>query len=212
MKVAVTPFARGLRVAGTMELSGNNQTLRQSRAQAIARGTAQYFDGWDELEPGSNGREPEELWVGQAPLTPDGLPILDRAPLREPLHRDRALHARHHPGPGIRQGPGRLRAVRPTTRTTRAVPLAALCLNELTRLAAVVRGGDLRAGGRGGAIRDIRHPRSAHAFRSGSALRSNRYRPTPSGGTPWRRPPRHNTNRSRGTTCSTGRSGSPGSP
>ena len=79
IKVAVTPFARGLRVAGTMELSGNNQTLRQSRAQAIARGTAQYFDGWDELEPGSNGREPEELWVGRRPLTPDGLPILDRA-------------------------------------------------------------------------------------------------------------------------------------
>ena len=78
IKVAVTPFARGLRVAGTMELSGNNETLRRSRAQAIARGTAQYFDGWDELEPGSNGREPEELWVGRRPLTPDGLPILDR--------------------------------------------------------------------------------------------------------------------------------------
>ncbi len=78
IKVAVTPFARGLRVAGTMELSGNNETLRRSRAQAIARGTARYFDGWDELEPGSNGREPEELWVGRRPLTPDGLPILDR--------------------------------------------------------------------------------------------------------------------------------------
>jgi D-amino-acid dehydrogenase len=78
IKVAVTPFARGLRVAGTMELSGNNETLRRSRAQAIARGTAPYFDGWDELEPGSNGRDPEELWVGRRPLTPDGLPILDR--------------------------------------------------------------------------------------------------------------------------------------
>lgn len=78
IKVAVTPFARGLRIAGTMELSGNNDTLRQSRAQAIARGTAQYFDGWDELEPDSSGREPEELWVGRRPLTPDGLPILDR--------------------------------------------------------------------------------------------------------------------------------------
>lgn len=78
IKVAVTPFVRGLRVAGTMELSGNNETLRRSRAQAIVRGTAPYFDGWDELEPGSNGRDPEELWVGRRPLTPDGLPILDR--------------------------------------------------------------------------------------------------------------------------------------
>jgi D-amino-acid dehydrogenase len=30
IKVAVTPFPRGLRVAGTMELSGNNETLRPS--------------------------------------------------------------------------------------------------------------------------------------------------------------------------------------
>jgi len=79
IKVAVTPFARGLRVAGTMELSGNNETLRRSRARAIARGAARYFDGWSELAPGSNGQEPEELWVGRRPLTPDGLPILDRA-------------------------------------------------------------------------------------------------------------------------------------
>ena len=78
-RLAVTPFARGLRVAGTMELSGNNDVLRASRARAIARGTAQYFGGWDDLEPGSPaGPEPEELWVGRRPLTPDGLPILDR--------------------------------------------------------------------------------------------------------------------------------------
>jgi glycine/D-amino acid oxidase-like deaminating enzyme len=78
IKVAATPLARGLRVAGTMELSGNNETLHQSRARAIARITAHYFGGWDELEPGSNGQQPEELWVGRRPLTPDGLPILDR--------------------------------------------------------------------------------------------------------------------------------------
>jgi glycine/D-amino acid oxidase-like deaminating enzyme len=69
-----------------MELRGNNETLRTSRAQAIARGTAQYFDGWHELQPGSNGREPEELWVGRRPLTPDGLPILDRAEPDENLY------------------------------------------------------------------------------------------------------------------------------
>ena len=61
-----------------MELSGNNEILRTSRARAIARGTAQYFDGWEELAQDSTGAEPEELWVGRRPLTPDGLPILDR--------------------------------------------------------------------------------------------------------------------------------------
>jgi D-amino-acid dehydrogenase len=91
IKVAVTPFPRGLRVAGTMELSGNNETLRRSRARAIARGTAEYFTGWDDLggpdgEPdGEPGGEPEELWVGRRPLTPDGLPILDRVPPFENL-------------------------------------------------------------------------------------------------------------------------------
>ena len=78
IKVAVTPFARGLRIAGTMELSGNNETLRRSRARAIAYGAAQYFDGWDNLQADSDDHEPEELWVGRRPLTPDGLPILDR--------------------------------------------------------------------------------------------------------------------------------------
>jgi len=61
IKVTLTPFARGLRIAGTMELSGNNETVRRSRARAIARGTAQYFDGWDELEPDSTGHLREEL-------------------------------------------------------------------------------------------------------------------------------------------------------
>jgi hypothetical protein len=45
-----------------MELSGNNEALRRSRAAAIARGAAQYLSGWDELD-GAAG-EPEELWVG----------------------------------------------------------------------------------------------------------------------------------------------------
>jgi D-amino-acid dehydrogenase len=61
-----------------MELSGDNEVVRMSRARAIAGGTARYFDGWDDLGPGSTGPEPEELWVGRRPLTPDGLPILDR--------------------------------------------------------------------------------------------------------------------------------------
>ena len=77
-KVALTPFSRGLRVAGTMELSGDNEVLRRSRVAAIARSAAQYFDGWHELAGGSSGSGQAELWVGRRPLTPDGLPVLDR--------------------------------------------------------------------------------------------------------------------------------------
>src|SRR5262249_59661164 len=61
IKVAVTPFARGLRVAGTMELSGNNDTVHRSRADAIARVTAQYFSGWDDCDGNGNDRKPAEL-------------------------------------------------------------------------------------------------------------------------------------------------------
>jgi glycine/D-amino acid oxidase-like deaminating enzyme len=102
IKVAVTPFPRGMRVAGTMELSGNNETLRRSRAAAIARGTAHYFDGWDELDGNGNGngREPEELWVGRRPLTPDGLPVLDRV---DPF--DNLYVATGHSMLGITLGP-----------------------------------------------------------------------------------------------------------
>jgi D-amino-acid dehydrogenase len=101
IKVAVTPLPRGLRVAGTMELSGNNEILRRSRARAIARGAAPYFDGWDDLEPGSPGPgEPEELWVGRRPLTPDGLPILDRV---EPF--ENLFVATGHSMLGITLGP-----------------------------------------------------------------------------------------------------------
>ena len=78
VSIAITPFPRGLRVAGTMELSGNNEVLRRSRTEAIARGAAQYFDGWDDLDGTGPDAEMEELWVGRRPLTPDGLPILDR--------------------------------------------------------------------------------------------------------------------------------------
>jgi D-amino-acid dehydrogenase len=106
IKVAVTPFPRGLRVAGTMELSGNNETLRRSRAAAIARGAAQYIDGWDELDGNGNAGGPEELWVGRRPLTPDGLPVLDRV---DPF--DNLYVATGHSMLGVTLGPASGRAL-----------------------------------------------------------------------------------------------------
>lgn len=106
IKVAVTPFPQGLRVAGTMELSGNNETLRRSRAAAIARGAAQYLDGWGELDGQQGSSEPEELWVGRRPLAPDGLPILDRV---DPF--DNLYVATGHSMLGITLGPPSGRAM-----------------------------------------------------------------------------------------------------
>lgn len=72
-KIGCSPFAGGVRFAGTMELSGVNTTLDRRRVAGIRRGIANYFSvpvGADE------GTE----WVGMRPLTPDGLPMLGRIP------------------------------------------------------------------------------------------------------------------------------------
>jgi D-amino-acid dehydrogenase len=68
-RVAVTPFADGLRLAGTMELSGLNLRLEPRRVEAIRRAGDRYLGDW-------RGGRTERVWVGMRPLTPDGLPII----------------------------------------------------------------------------------------------------------------------------------------
>jgi D-amino-acid dehydrogenase len=68
-RVAVTPFSDGLRLAGTMELSGLNLRLEPSRVEAIRRAGDQSLGDW-------RGGRHEKVWVGMRPLTPDGLPVI----------------------------------------------------------------------------------------------------------------------------------------
>jgi D-amino-acid dehydrogenase len=77
--VAVSPIGGTTRVAGTMELSGNNRRLDWRRVVAIARASRDYLGHWYD--------SPDELmglihdpWVGGRPMLPDGLPVLDRVP------------------------------------------------------------------------------------------------------------------------------------
>jgi len=72
-KIGSSPFAGGVRFAGTMELSGINTELDRRRIEAIRRGIARY------LKPPVGPNEGVE-WVGMRPLTPDGLPMLGRIP------------------------------------------------------------------------------------------------------------------------------------
>ena len=72
-KVGLTPFNSTLRIAGTMELSGINLTLDRQRIAAIRQAVGRYVVGW---EKGDGEME----WSGMRPLTPDGLPVLGRAP------------------------------------------------------------------------------------------------------------------------------------
>ena len=75
-KVGVSPFSGGVRVAGTMELSGINRRLDQRRLAAVERSASQFLPRLYERRRGTP-------WVGMRPLTPDGLPILGRLPSRE---------------------------------------------------------------------------------------------------------------------------------
>lgn len=72
-RVAVTPFASGVRIAGTMELGQHASTLSQRRVAAIAAAGKQSFQ-WDASDP------PYVASAGMRPMTPDGLPLLGFLP------------------------------------------------------------------------------------------------------------------------------------
>jgi glycine/D-amino acid oxidase-like deaminating enzyme len=76
-KIAVTPIGRTTRIAGTMELSGNNTRMDWRRIVAIARSSTAYLGSWfdDEDDLATRIHDP---WVGARPLLPDGLPVIDR--------------------------------------------------------------------------------------------------------------------------------------
>jgi D-amino-acid dehydrogenase len=72
-KVIVTPLGNRLRFAGTMEFAGLNNTLNETRANAVLRGGL-------EIIPQCGDLLNTQRWCGLRPCTPDGLPILDRIP------------------------------------------------------------------------------------------------------------------------------------
>lgn len=70
-KVGCSPLDGHLRIAGTMELSGINLSLDDRRIQAMVRSAGRYLVDWPD---GSLS----DQWTGLRPMTPDGLPIIDR--------------------------------------------------------------------------------------------------------------------------------------
>ncbi len=73
-KVAVTPMKGFTRLAGTMEFSGINTTIRKERVEAIAS-AAQYFYPEIELTSG----EKAGAQSGLRPVSPDGLPYIGKS-------------------------------------------------------------------------------------------------------------------------------------
>ncbi|MGH3375046.1 MAG: NAD(P)/FAD-dependent oxidoreductase [Actinoallomurus sp.] len=77
--VAVSPIGGATRVAGTMELSGNNRRLDWRRVVAIARASRDYLGRWYDT-PDDLMALIHDPWVGGRPMFPDGLPVLDLVP------------------------------------------------------------------------------------------------------------------------------------
>jgi len=120
--VVLTPLAKGVRLAGTMELDPHHDRFNPRRIAGIVAAARPYLDGghWDDVS---------NEWVGARPMTPDGLPAI--GPL--PGHR-RVYLASGHNMLGLMLGPatGRLIADLVTERA-RPAEWAAFAPSRLTR-------------------------------------------------------------------------------
>ena len=94
-KVAITPIGDALRVAGTMEICGEDLSVNERRVQGIIKAACRVF-------PGLRYHEFEGVrrWSGLRPCSPDGLPYLGRVEGRE-----RVLVASGHAMLGLSLGP-----------------------------------------------------------------------------------------------------------
>lgn len=68
-RVACTPYQGRLRVAGTMEFRGPDESFQPARIDSIVAATKPQFRG---VDWGSR----QDEWVGSRPVTPDGLPLV----------------------------------------------------------------------------------------------------------------------------------------
>ncbi len=69
-RIAISPFDQGLRLSGTMELSGLSDTITARRVGAIQKGGERFLKGFP------SDAEPAQVWAGMRPMAPDGLPVL----------------------------------------------------------------------------------------------------------------------------------------
>lgn len=72
-RCAITPWGNKLRIGGTMEISGINNTVLVKRMQGIYDSVKDFYPGLDIPFPPK-----EKIWTGLRPVTPDGLPYIGK--------------------------------------------------------------------------------------------------------------------------------------
>jgi D-amino-acid dehydrogenase len=73
-RCAMTPWGQQLRIGGTMEISGINNTILVKRMKGIYDSAKAFYPGLKIDFPAA-----DKIWSGLRPVTPDGLPYIDRA-------------------------------------------------------------------------------------------------------------------------------------
>ncbi|MFT7461909.1 MAG: D-amino-acid dehydrogenase [Pseudohongiellaceae bacterium] len=97
--MGVTPWASGLRLAGTLEFAGFDESLRPERLKLLRTAAQGYLREIPEVDGA-------EEWCGLRAMTPDDLPIVDRIP-----HLENAILATGHGRLGVSMAPGTGRLV-----------------------------------------------------------------------------------------------------
>lgn len=92
-KVALTPHADCLRLAGTLELVHRDLSINRRRVEAILRGAGSMVDLGE--------RAPIRIWRGLRPCTPDGMPLIGRS-----RARGEVWLATGHQMTGLKTAPG----------------------------------------------------------------------------------------------------------
>lgn len=95
-RCAITPWGKQLRIGGTMELSGINNKVLINRMQGIYDSAKDFYPGLQIDFPPA-----DKIWNGLRPVTPDGLPYIDKAPGYENV-----ILAGGHAMLGISEGTG----------------------------------------------------------------------------------------------------------
>ena len=99
-KIAVTPRAHSLRLAGTLELVNRDDVITTKRVDAILKGSREFL----EIPTNPDDLDIREVWRGLRPCTPDGVPVIDRSPRHQNL-----FLATGHQMLGLQSAPGSAR-------------------------------------------------------------------------------------------------------
>jgi D-amino-acid dehydrogenase len=95
-RCAITPWGNELRIGGTMELSGINNTVLVKRMEGIYNSAKDFYPGLKIDFPPT-----DKIWSGLRPVSPDGLPYIGRH-----AAYDNVVIAGGHAMLGISEGTG----------------------------------------------------------------------------------------------------------